>query len=963
MLDKFTFYTQHSINDLKVNGQRTFFALLCIAAGVAAIVSLQTLAIMIGDTLTENLQANNRGDIQIETLSANGIQRRAAILQQATEDGALSGSGIAFGGASGTVYTFTEDGIDAVRNYLNTTYGDQVQVTYRQTIGNPLNILTGSGPGTLITVPETDYEANQLSPILVEADVYPFYSDIVTLDGQPLADVLNQAGDVVLAQSVADILEVTVGDIVTIRGATGDFTVTGIVASDAEVRNPTQDIFAALFGFYILDHASITRFENQAVSAQQIFVQTDSSLDVTAVAGALRERFPYIETTTTDDLREFYTELSENLNQLVTVMGLVSLLLGSIGIVNTMQVIVRRRVKEIAVLKTLGLQADQITQLFLLQAFIMGIVGSLGGIFLGWGMTFVIRGVAETVFGTTLPFRIAPEPIIGGLVVGTLVTTVFGFLPTLSAGQIRPGIVLRPSDDPVPRAGCLRSMLALAFIIVALAIIAQSIVGNFFTALAIVFGAFIAAGILYGILLFLIAIVGRLIPSFGVPDIKIAMREMLAQRSRGALTLLALVVGVFSLSLVTLLADSVNQALEDIFLSGDNVIIQVGGGEEMLQTVEGIIQGLEGENIYRVGRTYNFDFARIEKADGQIQTPEDLAVLLDTPDETSTEAGDNVPFDEANTETERTDEAQSAEVADEPQQTRGERRARQLGQTLDSIGAVVIDELSSDVTFIEGRQLQADDAGQRRIVLTQTGLVADAGISVGDTLVFEYRIGGILGFGGTREEINFEVVGLIDPQSLQEGSINFAASNVYAPIDAFPQDLEPSQITISASIQDDQIAALRRQVANLPQTFVLETDTINKLVTTILGQLTTFPILVAALGLVVGGIVIANSVALSTMERKREIAIMKSIGLQRERVLTMLLIENGVLGLIGGLIGVGMSVIALLILLSGSGGFLAIPFGTALILMSMCVLIALVAAITTAWGASGEKPLNVLRYE
>ena len=31
--------------------------------------------------------------------------------------------------------------------------------------------------------------------------------------------------------------------------------------------------------------------------------------------------------------------------------------------------------------------------------------------------------------------------------------------------------------------------------------------------------------------------------------------------------------------------------------------------------------------------------------------------------------------------------------------------------------------------------------------------------------------------------------------------------------------------------------------------------------------------------------------------------------------------------------------------------------------MGLCVLIALVAAIVTAWGASGEKPLNVLRYE
>jgi len=72
MIEKFRFYFKHSINDLRVNGQRTFFALLCIAAGVAAIVSLQTLAVMIQDTLRENAREANKGDIKIE----NGVRLR-----------------------------------------------------------------------------------------------------------------------------------------------------------------------------------------------------------------------------------------------------------------------------------------------------------------------------------------------------------------------------------------------------------------------------------------------------------------------------------------------------------------------------------------------------------------------------------------------------------------------------------------------------------------------------------------------------------------------------------------------------------------------------------------------------------------------------------------------------------------------------------------------------------------------
>jgi len=118
------------------------------------------------------------------------------------------------------------------------------------------------------------------------------------------------------------------------------------------------------------------------------------------------------------------------------------------------------------------------------------------------------------------------------------------------------------------------------------------------------------------------------------------------------------------------------------------------------------------------------------------------------------------------------------------------------------------------------------------------------------------------------------------------------------------------------------------------------------------------------LGLVVGGVVIANSVALTTMERRKEIAVMKSVGLQRERVLFMILLENGILGLIGGLIGVGIGLVGLVFAVSTfQGPSQAIPFGTAFVLMLLCIGVALLAAVTTAWGASGEKPLNVLRYE
>ncbi len=196
--------------------------------------------------------------------------------------------------------------------------------------------------------------------------------------------------------------------------------------------------------------------------------------------------------------------------------------------------------------------------------------------------------------------------------------------------------------------------------------------------------------------------------------------------------------------------------------------------------------------------------------------------------------------------------------------------------------------------------------------------------------------------------------------------VSIGAPN-YAPLDAFTEaGLEPDSLNIILDVNENRIRALRQELNTIPGVFVMETKLLNDLITGLIDQFTSFPILVAALSLVVGGIVIANSVALSTLERRREIAVMKAVGVQRERVLGMLLMEYGIMGLIGGLIGVGLGGFGLtLMLVNVFGGDLgrAIPFVTAFELMGLCIAIALGAAVLTAWRASGEKPLNVLRYE
>jgi len=62
-LKRLNFYLKYAARSIRRGGQRSFFAILCVAVGVAALVALQSLAVSIKDTLTGDIQARAGGDV------------------------------------------------------------------------------------------------------------------------------------------------------------------------------------------------------------------------------------------------------------------------------------------------------------------------------------------------------------------------------------------------------------------------------------------------------------------------------------------------------------------------------------------------------------------------------------------------------------------------------------------------------------------------------------------------------------------------------------------------------------------------------------------------------------------------------------------------------------------------------------------------------------------------------------
>ncbi len=204
-------------------------------------------------------------------------------------------------------------------------------------------------------------------------------------------------------------------------------------------------------------------------------------------------------------------------------------------------------------------------------------------------------------------------------------------------------------------------------------------------------------------------------------------------------------------------------------------------------------------------------------------------------------------------------------------------------------------------------------------------------------------------------------------------------NQVYIPIEGFRETFEEDEkvdaIIAQAkpgsdinSLKERSERALER--ARDDENFQVVTPAqIAEQINNVLGVIQIVLIGIAAISLVVGGIGIMNSMYTSVLERTKEIGIMKSIGAHNNDILSIFLIESGLLGLVGGLIGVGIGVGLgeVVELFAANAGFamLKVPIKLWIILFGLgfAFLVGVASGTLPAMRASKLNPVDALRYE
>jgi putative ABC transport system permease protein len=291
--------------------------------------------------------------------------------------------------------------------------------------------------------------------------------------------------------------------------------------------------------------------------------------------------------------------------------------------------------------------------------------------------------------------------------------------------------------------------------------------------------------------------------------------------------------------------------------------------------------------------------------------------------------------------------------------------AKQVGLPDEIVGLVAGSDRGRDTfpyRFAAGRPLGASDAATRNVVLG-ADLARKNGAAIGGTI----RLRGV----------EFAIVGILEPTLTLPDSQAFlpmaAAQDLYV-ID-LPEDVVKSivpsdtitHIVVYPTAGTDVEALSARLEAALPSVTTLTASEFDETIGATANLLSAIIVGVGLISLIVGGLSVVNTMAMSVNERTREIGIKRAIGGSRRRIVAELVAESGLIGLLGGLFGLGLGVLA--VTLGNDAGresgtaLFTLTATTAISSVIFATVLGMAAGILPATHAARLDPVQALRHE
>ncbi len=389
------FVIRMAAREIRASWRRLLLFFVCIAIGVGGIVLLRSIVQDVRTAITSDARTLMAADLTLSTNRPWDPQTRAAIERR------LASAGV----------TGRTEGIETT---------------------------------TMVRPADESRAVAKMAEVRGVQSAFPLYGTVELQDGRPYSHALLQGHGALLRPELLAQLDCRVGDEVLIGSAR--FTIRGVL-----VAEPGRRVESFSFGPRILVDAG--DLESTGLLGFGSRVSRDLQLKVPSAAieplttqlrNELRGKFVNVRSFrgTEDHVGE---DLSRAENYL-SLVGLVIVILGGIGVSSVTRVFVQQKVRSIAVLKCLGATSRQVFAAYLAQAVLLGIVGCLLGIGLAAaGLAAVPWVVASQPGLPAVPNTMTPSAVVQGVAIGLLVAILFSAVPLLDVRRVKPSLLLRES--------------------------------------------------------------------------------------------------------------------------------------------------------------------------------------------------------------------------------------------------------------------------------------------------------------------------------------------------------------------------------------------------------------------------------------------------------------------------------------------------------------------------------------
>jgi putative ABC transport system permease protein len=402
-----------SLSHVKKSKMRSWLTIIGLVIGVAAVVAI----ISIGQGMQESVQAN-LGSLGADLITVTPGFSRA--------------TGGGFGGgrfSSGTGINLTDKDLNVIKQVPGVLYSNGM-------VSGRSNMIIG-----------TDNTPVSISGV----DTSVWRSMITT---QLEAGRYLQPGDsnaVVIGYSLAHdtfLQHITLNRPVTIGGKT--FKVVGIFALSGGFGGSDNAVYMPA------DHARDVITENISrntftsimikVSDQSLVDKITEDIVLKLMASRhVNSRTRDFTVTAFASIQQQITSVVQTISLFLAAIAAVSLLVGAVGIANTMFMSVMERTRQIGLLKALGATDNEVMKLFLIESGLFGFVGGVLGIISGILISVIISAIGLRAIGPggTMTAVVTPQLVIFALAFSVIVGVISGVVPARTAAKMNPVDALR----------------------------------------------------------------------------------------------------------------------------------------------------------------------------------------------------------------------------------------------------------------------------------------------------------------------------------------------------------------------------------------------------------------------------------------------------------------------------------------------------------------------------------------